>query len=461
MSTTRRPKWHPPAPPTPKIIHFSRRHRRKPARSAAGRPTSSRDSELRRMTQTAKLSTLFDQERTFSRTVPLVLLDSGDCRERRERVEEEGEGGRLGEEKWRFQAEILRAECNFLRMERESVQGRQKICEGESASAVLKEEIEELAKKLQEVQQSSRVRDFEVPKCSNFDKKTFLLQRRLEKLRGVSGDKCVKGLREMAEASLSINVNCRFEERLALNRKCGYNYTDVEGLRRKMEEEGLIKGLKKEGSLLQESMFHEENTCSGHCKVVVRRIIEQVRAETEQWSQMQKMLEQVREEMEELQASRDFWEERALGSDCQVQSLYSALQEWRLQALSSETKVNELQAEMSVLNSELRRLRMDQKASVMGRKGLPPIPRDAQSEKEKRVLICQLKENHHTIGDGSKKKEAYIEGRREIQRCSCGAVAPKQAPFRDVGNVSLPVRPNCKASFSLHCSKPSNTKDRS
>ena len=57
----------------------------------------------------------------------------------------------------------------------------------------------------------------------------------------------------------------------------------------------------------------------------MRRVIEQVRAETEQWSQMQGMLRQVRKEMEELQASRDFWEDRALDSDCEIQSLNSAV----------------------------------------------------------------------------------------------------------------------------------------
>lgn len=65
--------------------------------------------------------------------------------------------------------------------------------------------------------------------------------------------------------------------------------------------------------------------CSGHCRTIVRRIVEQVRSETEQWSQMQEMLGQVRDEMEELQASRDFWEDRALGSDYQIQSLCSAV----------------------------------------------------------------------------------------------------------------------------------------
>lgn len=65
--------------------------------------------------------------------------------------------------------------------------------------------------------------------------------------------------------------------------------------------------------------------CSGRCKAMVRRILEQVRAETEQWSQMQEMLGQVREEMEELQASRDFWEDRALDYDYQMQSLHSSV----------------------------------------------------------------------------------------------------------------------------------------
>jgi hypothetical protein len=72
---------------------------------------------------------------------------------------------------------------------------------------------------------------------------------------------------------------------------------------------------------MQENLSCEVNLCSGHCKTIVRRIVEQVRVETEQWSQMQEMLGQVREEMEELHASRDFWKDCALHSDSQIQSL--------------------------------------------------------------------------------------------------------------------------------------------
>ena len=72
-------------------------------------------------------------------------------------------------------------------------------------------------------------------------------------------------------------------------------------------------------------MSLEEKICSGRCKDVVRRIVEQVRAETEQWSQMQDMLAKVRSEMEELQNSRDFWEGQALTSDNEIHSLQASV----------------------------------------------------------------------------------------------------------------------------------------
>lgn len=65
------------------------------------------------------------------------------------------------------------------------------------------------------------------------------------------------------------------------------------------------------------------NKCSGRCKLLVRKIVEQVRAETEQWSQMQEMLGQLRQEMEELQTSKDLWEAKALASNDKIQSLES------------------------------------------------------------------------------------------------------------------------------------------
>lgn len=70
----------------------------------------------------------------------------------------------------------------------------------------------------------------------------------------------------------------------------------------------------------------EEEPCCGRCRAVVRRVVtEQVRFETEQWSQVQEMLEKVKEEMEELQTSRDNWQQRALFSQDHIFSLNSTV----------------------------------------------------------------------------------------------------------------------------------------
>lgn len=121
VTATRRPKrQYPPAPPIPKILHLPRRPRRRAPKSGIasavhGKPPTPTSVEDRK----GKLEALFDQERAFSKAgFPIVLLES---ERRRERVgeKEEEEDGDVEEEKWRFQAEMLRAECNLLRMEKE------------------------------------------------------------------------------------------------------------------------------------------------------------------------------------------------------------------------------------------------------------------------------------------------------------------------------------------------------
>lgn len=111
-AASRRPRWrhHAPPPPTPRILHFPRR-----------RPSSRRD--LKSNT-TNRLWALIDRERRAR--VPIVVLDnnnnSSEGERRRERVESRSQspkGWALEEEKWKFQAEMLRAECNLLRMEKE------------------------------------------------------------------------------------------------------------------------------------------------------------------------------------------------------------------------------------------------------------------------------------------------------------------------------------------------------
>ncbi|KAH7543529.1 hypothetical protein FEM48_Zijuj02G0193600 [Ziziphus jujuba var. spinosa] len=524
IAAARRPKWHyPPPAPTPRILHLPRRPRRKATKNN-NHPTgksisaSAAAAEARKKERKGKLETLFDQERAFTRAgVPIVLLEyEGESERRRKRVEE-GEnrwgGSVVEEEKWRFQAEMMRAECNLLRMEKRIavkkldrnrvkmekilrssvhalISGKNKISEGNNVKMVVEEEIQRLAEKLEKMRRNLERKDLESRNYNNFDKQAALLRRRLELFRGTSDKICVKEIQEMAEMSLSIKSKCRVSENLVSS-----DSSNVEILRRKME--GLSNGLLLErmkeeyGSMLstanssvassastsqriefadsssslvrqpyKEIVSHEENMCSGHCKAIVRRIVEQVRAETEQWSQMQEMLGKVREEMEELQASRDFWEDRALDYDHQMQSLHSAVKEWRQKAASSESRANELESNISKLSGELERLKKEEeKKEETNSKCTPSLtPWEAQNEMEKRVLVCRLKENHQTYENKSSSKHKFTSDlNKKANTKSNGLVAPKRSPFQDIGNSSVLDRQQSNANFPLHCPLAPNT----
>ncbi|KAJ6692005.1 MYOSIN-LIKE PROTEIN [Salix purpurea] len=452
--TTRRPKWqYPPAQPSPRILYLPRRPRRKPQvpKANATKPSSQRSDKK------GKLEDLFDQERGFARGAMPIMIVNG-CKgdqcfeeERRERVEER-ERVVMKEEKWRFQAEMLRAECNLLRMEREIavkkmerrrvqmerilrsavrtlLSGRKGICDGKDVSMVLDVEIQELVEKLERLQRRSGVKDLEVRNvhetfasncCGN---QMEILRRKME---GLSNRSLLERMEEEYGSMHSTDHSSAAD--YASTSKRIIEFPDMP-------------------SSSTRQPCKEEKTCSGCCKIIVRRVIEQVRAETEQWSQMQEMLGQVRNEMEELEASRDFWEDRALDSDCQIQSLNSSVQEWRQKALSSEARENELQTQVAVLQVELERLKKERVKETSGSKNLPSVSLEAPNETEKRVLVCRLKENRDA-NDDCRRKEAFSDGRRKPQHaCAGGLDASKRSLLRDIGNSSPLARQNSRAVF--------------
>ncbi|XP_073148131.1 uncharacterized protein [Henckelia pumila] len=555
--TSRRPKWHPAPPPSPKILNFprSRRTRRKqlkPTAAAHYNHNSSGSGNPLVMEQEyfspskGKLGNLFDQKN--NEELAIVLLSStsnASAAERRERVverEEEGGygngGGGFEEEKWRFQAEILRAECNFLRMEREFalrklernrvkmertlrsaiqtlVSGKEKIFDGKNAKVVLEEEIEDLEEKIEELRKESRIK---VKNCSNFDKKACILQSQLEKFASLSQESCSK------ELAISESRDC-------LNPTIRTNSADMDMLKKKME--GLSKGVldrveeeyvsmlsstanssvassastskridlcpefssSSSRQLYQEPTLQDENKCSGRCKAIIRRIVEQVRAETEQWSQMQEMLGQVRGEMEELRTSRDFWENRSLSSDYEIQTLRHSVEEWKEKALGFQNNAGELQLELLSLKEEIEdrdamllplKKQLENEKKVMTtycleenhcfdndrcvfekveikelndernneqerrHKELPPLSLGKHLAKEKRMVLRRSKETRQSSNIDSK-QEILTEERRKIYRKRDGILAPKQSPLQDIGN-SLPMTRqahHCK-DVSLH-----------
>ncbi|KAK7404310.1 hypothetical protein VNO78_05099 [Psophocarpus tetragonolobus] len=428
-----RGKWRHlgPPPPTPRILHFPRRNR---------------------------LGALIDRERRAR--VPIVVLDNQD--------------------KWKFQADMLRAECNLLRMEKEIafkklertrlkihstlssalhtlLSARIMLSQGNNVDMLFDQHIHHFTRNLQRFHQSSKLhKDF---RTKNFDKQLSVLQSRLEKIGG-SSDQIVADFQDIQNIRFSIKSSSTIDDHILPPGKL-----NVDIMKRKME--GLSKGIllqrmeEEYNSLLstassslasscsnskrvefqdpssirvppQEKLCGEGNLCSGHCKTVVRKIVEQVRTETEQWSQMQEMLGKVREEMEELQASRDFWEDRARQSDFQIQSLHNEVQEWKQKALSYESKTNEVEAELGILRGDVERLRKEQNAVKESKSS---ISVEKQNELEKRIVVCCSKENNNNNGE---------------RKPHSGRV--KQSPLGDIGNSSSSLtmmRLNGKAVFPL------------
>ncbi|KFK35855.1 hypothetical protein AALP_AA4G045600 [Arabis alpina] len=431
-------KWQ--YPQTPRILQLPRRQSVR--RNASKTKTTA--SSLSQKDQRVKLEVLFHQERSFDRGIVNGEVEEGRRRGKVADGREIGVVDEVEEAKWRFQAEMLRSECNLLRIEKEIamkkmerrkkrmertlrsavhtlISGKQRISEGKKESKVLEDEISYLIEKLNELK-SPKVKDMEEGRNirHNFDRQASVLRRELEKFDdGVSEDVCVKGIQKMAEASFSVDQN-------------------IDTLSSKMEalSKGvLLERMEKEygPSLVApvQDMYnkaikaHEEKKdCSRHCKAVMRKIADEVRAEAEQWSQMQDMLNQVRKEMEELQSCRDFWQKRALDSDSQIENLHSSVDGWRKKALSSDAKLKTLQAEVYGLQVEIERLRKERK--------LEPVKNKLPSESEKRVLICRLKENRHSNnGDWSK----YNEGGRTTTKPSSS-----RPPLREIKNSSVATR---------------------
>ncbi|CAI0412555.1 unnamed protein product [Linum tenue] len=497
--TTRRPKWkYAQPPPTPRILHLPRRPLRRkiaPPAPVQTKPKVDRRGKLESLFDQDRefargaLPILMVRDEGGGEVVGVE--------KRRERVEERESSvaaAVVEEEKWRVQAEMLRSECSVLRMEKEialkkverrkvrmqrtlqsAVQtllsGRERISNGENGTIELEEEIVQLAEKLEKLQRRSSTRS----KASNSN----------GTIKSSNFDKRIGQIQEMAEASLSIRSTTTTTTTATSSAANGNfvseancNVVQIEILRRKME--GLSRGTLLErmedeyGSMLstastsaassasnsrrielpemamasfrhpykerksreEQQQQQQQQACTGSCKAIVRRVMEQVRAETEQWSQMQAMLGQVRDEMEGLQVSKQFWEDRALEADSNLQHLHSSEQEWRQKACSFEDRSKELEEQVSELQKEIERLKKEAARDnrATGRRNLPV---GTPNEMEKRVLACRMKENRQDEQQQFRLKDALREERRKsISAGISGRL--KRSPFRDVGN-SLPL----------------------
>ncbi|XP_074572238.1 uncharacterized protein LOC141828679 [Curcuma longa] len=390
----------------------------------------------------------------------------------------ESGGDSGGDERWRFQAEMLRAECNFLRMEREVelqklernraqmedtlrsamdtlVLGRKKIDCSERVEKALDASIEELEERLEVLRLgnsgcgrrsrgSSRGMHPRSSGRRNFDRQASVLRWRLEKM---DDDLNVKDIQEISvpdsRKKAAESERSEAAEPASPGSSHGSQFPDeMEMLQRKMD--GLSKGMSErieecshflsanDGSIITSSNKGERSdlqpigcataikkerflqiqkppdkpeeeemgllSCC-NCKELVSHIMKQVRAESEQWTEMQEMLDQVRVEMEELKSSRDHWQRRAISSEVNFRSQQAHKLEWKQKARSSERKVIELQKLVKEHQKELQPLRTKllnaPPSSPMHSEFQPgDPPRIAQNQQIKSLNTCKEKEKH-------------------------------------------------------------------
>ncbi|KAG6548647.1 hypothetical protein Mapa_009801 [Marchantia paleacea] len=96
-------------------------------------------------------------------------------------------------------------------------------------------------------------------------------------------------------------------------------------------------------------LHHLEDTASTHSSEetkirVIHKIAEEVRAESEQWYQVQDLLQRVGEDMKRLQEACSTWEQRALVAEAQVLTMQHEERRERLQ--TGDQKIAQLQTEM-------------------------------------------------------------------------------------------------------------------
>ncbi|KAK1651890.1 hypothetical protein QYE76_069695 [Lolium multiflorum] len=521
---------------TPRVLNLSRRSSAggRPSR-AAGRAQQPRPAPTKPV---VNLGALFEMERRVRglESAPASPPPPRPCSRaaRRPPPHEEEQ-----EEKWRFQAEILRAECNFLRMEREVAlrkldchrgqmeaalktavetlaSGRKKIDgRGEAGvAAALDEGIEDLEGMMEELRVEKETgrrvmrggagaRELRRSHGRNFDRQASSLRRRLEKMPSADAELAVckdiceiahpvaqtppphakhsdggdhvstanlsdvemlrvkmegmsNGMRErMAEYSRRLeavtgaggdsNAGCQ-------SRKCGGRHSrkpsacsqrswsgsssasNNGNAAAAFRHNGPSVASEKHQQQQQKQMVAEDCKLMGSgsccdCKEIVGRIMKQVRAESEQWTEMQEMLEQVRLEMQELQSSRDTWQRRAIASDISLGSLNSQMMEWKQRAQASEHHAEELQKKVTELQGKLHTFKshfpapsqpsrawseackMENPRGARAQQHHRP-PQDCGNEKEKHVLICRVKHSPSVI--------------------------PRRSPLKEIGNISLP-----------------------
>ncbi|XP_042375492.1 myosin type-2 heavy chain 1-like [Zingiber officinale] len=406
------------------------------------------------------LRDLLDQERSYLASMAMAMAAAGTP------ASDVGVVISGCKESCQTQAEILLAERDFLRMDLESstgkqeperarkdaamrsnenslVPGRKKIDARAGDRGDLEGGIDDLEEKMQELKlrrSRSKGISMKLSRRRYFHRQSSVLRRDMVLIKEDAA--ILKGIKEASLLNLAVlgkRPDVEEEKMVMLKRK-------MEGLSRGMLERieecshllsskstssqdivsyneaehmpflHLGQQLRQEKSIEKQKEFR---CCS--CMEAVGRIRQQVWAESEQWSEMQQLLEQVKIEMEEIRSSRDHWQRQAVASEINFHILHTQKLKWKRKAQSSECKVIDLQNLVLQHEKELQSL-------------WKKIPGTPSSSSPQHTELC-IKRRWRKLLDSS-------EEEKHAPPCHLKSeTSNRRLPLLNINNISQPLRP--------------------
>ncbi|KAH7427317.1 hypothetical protein KP509_10G038800 [Ceratopteris richardii] len=157
-----------------------------------------------------------------------------------------------------------------------------------------------------------------------------------------------------------------------------------------------------------------------YCKEAIRRLIQEMQVEIEQWSQMQVLLQSLQEELNGLGETKSLWEERAHRAERKVFCLQRKLREWRYQAENAQEELVILRCERQILKNRIEMMEEAQMSMSVSTGHMDEVERmrHANVGMQHEQLAASESFVHSRIGSSRSSVDLGISSRRSFRKSS-------------------------------------------
>lgn len=182
-----------------------------------------------------------------------------------------------------------------------------------------------------------------------------------------------------------------------------------------------------EGGLLFDKSAQQMPEEEVYCRAAIRQMVAQMQAESEQWSQVQKILLSLQEEMGFLIETRELWEKRALKAEAELSSLEEMMHDWRCRAQSAEDEAAILLSERQALKIKIHNLKQKhtierKRWNEIGGRPNEGIPLPKPNSQPRIGSVCEIEDQPRHASVGTQEDyalcESIVHSRNESSRSS-------------------------------------------